>query len=161
MKKGRVEIVEIMVTPEHNWGATELEKQCMSKVSQVECVAGKGLRGDRYFNHKPDFHGQLTFIDQATIDAVVAHGEIEDFDPSVLRRNIVLSGLDLNSLIGRRFTISGVEFSGSEECSPCKWMEVVAGKGTKDVMKDRGGLRCRILSTGTLEKGAASFELLD
>lgn len=156
-----VEVVEIMITPDHNWGATEVEKQLMSKVEQVECVAGKGLLGDRYFAHKEDYHGQVTFIDQAVIDTVKAHVKREDLDPSVLRRNIVLSGVDLNSLIGRRFSLSGVEFSGSEECSPCRWMNVVAGDGAEQVMKERGGLRCRILSDGTLSKGAASLQVLD
>ncbi len=156
-----VEIVEIMITPDHNWGATEIEKQRMSKVEEVECVAGKGLQGDRYFAHKEDYHGQVTFIDQAVIDSVKEHVKREDLDPSVLRRNIVVSGVDLNSLIGRRFVLSGIEFSGSEECSPCRWMNIVAGEGAEQVMKERGGLRCRILSDGILSKGTASLQVLE
>ncbi|MEM9158851.1 MAG: MOSC domain-containing protein [Verrucomicrobiota bacterium] len=157
--EGTIEIVEIMLTPDHNWGATEIEKQRMSKVDSVECVAGKGLRGDRYFDHKEDFHGQVTFIDQKTVDAVKEHAGKPDLDPSVLRRNILLAGIDLNELIGKRFSIDGTEFSGSEECSPCRWMDVVAGEGAKLVMKDRGGLRCRILSDGTLKRGEATIVL--
>src|SRR6478735_6528414 len=39
-------------------------------VSEIECVAGMGLRGDRYFGYKPDFKGQVTFLAAATVQAV-------------------------------------------------------------------------------------------
>jgi len=42
-------------------------------VSEIECLAGMGLRGDRYFGYKPDFKGQVTFFDAAAVQAVRDH----------------------------------------------------------------------------------------
>jgi MOSC domain-containing protein YiiM len=66
---------------------------------------------------------------------------------------VIVKGLDLNSLIGKEFSINGVRLSGSEECKPCYWMDEAVGKGIEDFLKGRGGLRCRILSNGSLSLG--------
>ena len=122
-------------------------------VKDAECVAGKGLIGDRFFGYKEDFKGQITFIDEAVIEEVVSELGIDGLDAGAFRRNVVTSGIDLNSLIGKRFTLNGVSFSGSEECAPCYWMNKAIGDGAEDLLRDRGGLRCRILSSGVLRVG--------
>jgi MOSC domain-containing protein YiiM len=54
---------------------------------------------------------------------------------------VLVSGIDLNGLIGKAFAVGGVEFSGSEECAPCYWMEEAIGPGAHEWLKGRGGLR--------------------
>ena len=81
-------------------------------------------------------------------------------DPSRFRRNVLLEGIDLNSLIGMRFKLGGIEFSGSEECRPCFWMNEAIAPGAHDWLKGHGGLRCRIHSSGNLKSGESKLTIL-
>ena len=125
------------------------------EIDQVECVAGKGLIGDRYFDFKPDFKGQVTFIDAEVIDAVREKFALPDLPAGAFRRNLVVRGVDFKNWIGKRFTFQGIEFQGSEECAPCHWMDEAAAPGVEDFLKGNcgGGLRARILTDGVLKTG--------
>ncbi len=130
--------------PRGNHGVTGLD--------EVECVAGMGLRGDRYFGYRPDFKGQVTFFDAATVDEVGREFSVPNLSSSVFRRNLIVRGVDLSAWVGRRFRFQGVEFESSEECKPCHWMNGVVAEGTENFLKTgfRGGLRARVLSNGRL-----------
>jgi hypothetical protein len=138
----------------------------------IACVAGKGLAGDRYFGYKPDFKGQATFFDKAVYTDLAnwlkrEHGLTADRLPGPvgLRRNILIDGIDLNALIGRTFELTTpagtVQFSGSEECAPCFWMDEAFAPGTEAFLRGRGGLRVRILTDGRLGLGPARIRVLD
>lgn len=122
-------------------------------VSEVECVAGMGLRGDRYFGYKPDFKGQVTFLDAAAVDAVRERFSMPGLSGSTFRRNLIVRGVSLSDWVGKRFRLQGIDFEASEECKPCYWMDQVVAPGAEEFLKNhfRGGLRARILSTGTLK----------
>lgn len=122
------------------------------RVTQVECVAGMGLKGDRYFGYKPDFKGQVTFFDADAVEAVGARFNRPDLSSGEFRRNLIVSGVRLGDWVGKRFRFQGVEFEGSEECKPCVWMNEAVGPGAEEFLKPlcRGGLRARILSDGVL-----------
>lgn len=119
-------------------------------VDTVECVAGAGLVGDRYFKHKEDFKGQITFFDWAVYERIKQDFKLPELEAWIFRRNVLVSGVDLNSLIGQRFTLQGIEFEGSEESRPCYWMNEAVGPGVEEAMKGCGGLRARILTDGAL-----------
>lgn len=133
----------------------------VQEVESVECVEGRGLVGDRYFDFKEDFKGQLSFISVEAIEALEKDLEIEQLDRSAFRRNAVVSGVDLNSLVGREFRIGELELRGTEQCEPCFWMDEAIGQGVHAALEERGGLRCRVLKTGKLEKGEAVLETLN
>ena len=124
-------------------------------VSEVECVAGMGLRGDRYFGYKPDFKGQVTFFDAAAVQAVRDRFSQPELSSSLFRRNLIVRGVDLAEWVGKRFRFQGVEFEASEECKPCYWMDEAVAPGAEEFLKAnfRGGLRARILSDGVLAVG--------
>ncbi|NBX26037.1 MAG: molybdenum cofactor biosysynthesis protein [Planctomycetes bacterium] len=124
-------------------------------VERVECVAGRGLRGDRYFDHKPDYKGQVTFVARETLEDLWGAFEVPQArrDLAATRRNVLTSGIDLSSLIGQEFVLGGVRFRGSEECKPCAWMDAAIAPGAERRMRGRGGLRARILSDGMLQVG--------
>lgn len=124
----------------------------MEQVPMLECVAGRGIRGDRFFDHRPDFKGQITFFAVEVHEAVCAAFGIHP-DPSVYRRNVVTRGVDLGEWIGRRFQIQGIGFEGIEECRPCYWMDQVVTAGVEEFLRGQGGLRARILADGRLVKG--------
>jgi MOSC domain-containing protein YiiM len=119
-------------------------------VSQIECIAGKGLVGDRYFDHRQDYKGQITFFALETYEDLCRRFGVTDKHPGVFRRNVITRGADLNSWIGREFEIQGVLFEGTQESAPCQWMNQAFCEGAEAAMKGRGGLRARILTDGIL-----------
>jgi MOSC domain-containing protein YiiM len=124
------------------------------EVGEVECVTGRGIRGDRFFEQKPDQKGQITFFSMEVYEAMCAALGVSDRPPSVLRRNVFVRGADLESLIGAPFLIQGVAFEGAEECRPCYWMDRAFGPGAEAFLKGRGGLRARIVGDGVLRTSA-------
>lgn len=127
----------------------------IEEVDAVECVAGYGLRGDRFYGYRPDYKGQVTFFAAEIHTALQATFQVPALASSVFRRNIITEGIDLGTLIGRRFTLQDVEFEGVEECRPCHWMNQAVAPGAEDWLKGRGGLRCKVLSSGWLRRDAA------
>lgn len=126
----------------------------------IHCVAGEGIEGDRYFGFKEDFKGQITFFSAEVADRLEEELGLPGFDRSAMRRNVLVAGVDLNALIGKRFRLGEVEFSGSEECAPCYWMDEAVGKGAHQGLKGNGGLRCRIETSGNLRTGPLDLEIL-
>jgi molybdopterin synthase catalytic subunit len=151
----RAALLEIWISPGNDFrghhGMARGEHGSGS-LSEVECVAGMGLKGDRYFGYKPDFKGQVTFFDAAAVEAVRGQFNRPDLSGSVFRRNLIVRGVDLAAWVGRRFRFQGIEFEGSEECKPCYWMDEAVAPGAEEFLKTnfRGGLRARILTDGTL-----------
>jgi hypothetical protein len=119
----------------------------------VECVAGKGIRGDRFFEYQEDYKGQITFFAVEVLRDVSASLSIPTPSPGVVRRNVIVEGIDLNELIGKRFSIQGVQFDGVCECKPCYWMDRAIAPGAEHLLQGKGGLRARILTDGVLRPG--------
>ena len=123
-------------------------------VPEIECVAGRGIKGDRFFDYKDDYKGQVTFFSWETFDALCAALNLTGKAPGESRRNIVVEGADLNSLVGQEFEIQGVKFRGTAECSPCHWMDKAFAPGAEKFLQNRGGLRAQILCDGKLRVDA-------
>lgn len=150
-------IEHIYISPGHNYfGHHEKPpgEHLMVEVAEVECVAGKGLMGDRFFGFKEDYKGQATFFAMEVHEDLCRILGVQDRAPSVFRRNILTRGVDLNGLIGKHFELQGVEFEGVSECTPCYWMDQAFGAGAEAALKNRGGLRARILTDGVLRVGS-------
>ena len=158
-----VEILGIYLSSGHDFrgrhGSPRRENP-VSSVTRAECVAGQGVRGDRYFGFKENYKGQITFFDQAVHAAVQSHFDVLP-EHSAYRRNVILSGFDLNELVGKRFALGETQFTGIEECSPCYWMDQAVTPGTEEFLKGRGGLRARIVKDGILQVGSMELILLD
>jgi MOSC domain-containing protein YiiM len=122
----------------------------IQEVDAVECVAGCGLRGDRYFAHKENYKGQVTLFSLEVFTDLCRSLPLPPASPAALRRNLIVSGVDLNELVGKQFELQGVLLEGTEECKPCYWMDEAVGPGAEAWLRGRGGLRCRILSDGWL-----------
>ena len=120
------------------------------EVAEVNCVAGRGIAGDRFFDYKPDYKGQITFFAGEVFDEICGLLGLAGKSPAVLRRNVITRGADLTALYGREFEVQGVRFLGMGECKPCYWMDRALGPGAEEALKGRGGLRAKILSGGSL-----------
>src|SRR4029453_11355858 len=117
---------------------------------EVRLVAGRGIEGDRFFDYKDDFKGQINFFADEVYEWLCEKLETWDKPPSVFRRNVITRGVDLNSLIGKEFEVQGVRFRGTEESAPCYWMNRAFGEGAEAELAGNGGLRAQILSDGVL-----------
>lgn len=154
----QAELRHIFISAGHDFYGPEGEGRLqhgMTEPVEVECVAGMGLRGDRYFGHRPDYKGQVTFFDAAVVDEVRRRFQLAKLPPSVFRRNLIVAGVNLAQWNGQRFRFQGVEFEGSQECTPCEWMDRAVASGTRAFLDEqfRGGLRARVVTGGTLRVG--------
>lgn len=120
------------------------------EVPEIECVAGRGIRGDRFFDYRDDYKGQITFFALEVFDQLCRALRLHDRSPALLRRNVITRGVDLNALVGKEFEVQGVQFRGTAECRPCYWMDRALAPGAEEFLKGWGGLRARILSNGSL-----------
>ena len=132
----------------HHGGPADAH-QCVATAA-IECVAGRGLRGDRFFDYKPDYKGQITFFAMEVLEAMGAKLGVPGILPAAVRRNVFTRGMELNTLIGREFEVQGVRFAGTEECRPCYWMNQAVAPGAEAWLQGKGGLRARILTDGWL-----------
>lgn len=149
----------IYISPGHNffgrYGQAAGEHpivECM----EVKCVAGQGLEGDRFFGFKPGYKGQVTFFAHETYVAICEAFAVHDREPSVFRRNLITEGADLPSLIGQEFEVQGVRFLGTQESSPCEWMNAAFAPGAEEWLRGRGGLRAKVLTDGVLRVGLST-----
>jgi len=148
-----MKICQLFLSPGHNFfGHHEqppgehplIEKQDLS------CFAGRGIEGDRFFDYKDNYKGQITFFSSEVFAEVCGALGVRGKSPGVARRNVVTAGVDLNSLVGAEFEVQGIRFAGVAECSPCYWMDLAIAPGAEMLLKGRGGLMARILTDGTL-----------
>ncbi|MEX2549520.1 MAG: MOSC domain-containing protein [Nitriliruptoraceae bacterium] len=125
-------------------------------VRAVEVLAGLGPRGDhRTEGRRPDPSAkrQITLIQGEHLAVAAALLGRDHLDPALLRRNLVITGINLASLEDRRFLIGEVEFAGSGWCHPCSRMEEALGEGGFQAMRGHGGLTARVRTSGQLQVG--------
>ncbi|PZR71791.1 MAG: molybdenum cofactor biosysynthesis protein [Chthoniobacterales bacterium] len=125
------------------------------EVPRIECVAGRGIQGDRFFDYRDNYKGQITFFSLEVFEKLAGNFGLTNKSQGVLRRNVIVSGIDLNELIGEEFAIQGVRLRGTGECKPCYWMDQAFAPGAEDFLKGNGGLRAEILTDGALAVGEA------
>ena len=135
----------------------------MVSVERVRAVAGRGLEGDRYFNHtgtyskKPRPDREVTLIEVEAIEALAREYKIA-LEPGAARRNIVTRGVPLNHLVGREFRVGDVTVRGLRLCEPCAHLERLSHSGVREALIHRGGLRAQILTDGTIRVGDSIHE---
>jgi MOSC domain-containing protein YiiM len=152
---GSVEVCGLYISAGHNFFGHHGKppgQHPMLEMDEIECIAGRGIRGDRFFDHQKNYKGQITFFAQEIYEALCEELGVRDKSLAVIRRNAITIGVDLNELIGEEFQIQGIHFRGTEECRPCYWMDQAFAPGAFDFLKGRGGLRAEILSNGILRR---------
>jgi MOSC domain-containing protein YiiM len=143
-------------------GLRPARDQPMREVESVMAEAGSGLVGDRY-GTRPGGSGKrgATLLQAEHLPAIAALAGHESVGPALLRRNLVVSGIPLVALRGRRFRIGGVLLEGTDACDPCSRMEDALGPGGYNAMRGHGGLCARIIEGGVLRIGDAVVALAD
>lgn len=124
----------------------------LQSMNHVEVIADHGLSGD----HKAQRAGgkrQVTLIQREHLTVVAQLLRRETIEPGLLRRNLVVSGVNLLALRGERFRIGSVLFEGAGPCEPCSRMEEALGRGGYNAMRGHGGITARVLSGGVIAVG--------
>jgi len=126
----------------------------MRIAAEAEMETDTGLIGDR--SAKPGAgKRQVTLIQAEHLPVIAALSGHEQVPPEWLRRNLVVSGINLLALHNRRFSIGDVLLEGTGHCQPCSRMEEALGPGGYNAMRGHGGITARVLQGGTVTLGAA------
>jgi MOSC domain len=126
-------------------------ESALTRVEQVDAIAGRGLAGDRYCDGRGTFSGpgrgyELTLVESEMLESV-------DLPWEQARRNVVTRGIALNGLVGERFTIGEVACVGRRLAEPCAHLEKLTRAGLLRPLVHRAGLRADILAGGTIRAG--------
>jgi len=128
-------------------------KAAMIMVDEVQAIKDLGLEGDRRCTGTPGSARQITLINQEHIDVITSLLCLESIDPGLLRRNLVVSGINLIALRHQRFRIGEAEFEATAQCHPCLRMEQALGKGGVGAMLGHGGICAKIITSGSISIG--------
>jgi hypothetical protein len=129
----------------------------MRAVSAAEAAKKRGLLGDRYERGAGTFSStggrgyDLTLVEVEALEELSAKGV--ELAPVEARRNLVVRGIALDDLIGRRFRVGEVECLGQRRCEPCSHLERLTRPGVLRGLVHRGGLRADVLSVGVIRIG--------
>jgi len=134
---GRVKVEEINIGPSN----------AIALVETVEAHAGKGLIGDRHYFADGASPGEaLTLIEAEALEDVALTG-------AQSRRQVVVRGVRLNDLVGKRFRVGEVECVGVKLCEPCTHLQSLTRPGIIKDLIHRGGLNADILVNGHITIG--------
>jgi MOSC domain-containing protein YiiM len=126
-------------------------KAPMIKLNSVEAIAGKGLRGDRYATKNGK--RQVTLIQGEHLLAIASLLGRENVEPELLRRNLVVTGINLLALKDKQFQIGSAILEYTGLCHPCSAMEATFGPGGYNAVRGHGGITARILQSGEIKIG--------
>jgi MOSC domain-containing protein YiiM len=130
----------------------------LEAVAAVRAVPGRGLEGDRYFlgrgalSRWPGPARAVSLIEAEVLEAVRRQHGL-DLSARRSRRNLVTAGVALLELKGRTFRVGGALLRGVGPCSPCSYLDRLAGAGACAALKGRGGLRAAVLEQGVIRVG--------
>ncbi|MEM8563267.1 MAG: MOSC domain-containing protein [Pseudomonadota bacterium] len=125
----------------------------MVSLERVDAIASKGLEGDHRMYKTPGSARQVTIISAEFIAQIAHYLSRETIDPSLLRRNLVVKGINLNALRYQQFQVGAVVLEAAALCHPCSRMEQALGGGGVAAMLGHGGLCARIMQSGELRVG--------
>lgn len=120
-------------------------------VDAIEVTEKKGIVGDRYKGTSRN--RQVTLIQSEHIEAVRKMLHKESIDPALLRRNIVVSGINLLAFNDTTFQIGEVILKMTGYCHPCSRMEENLGSGGYNAMRGHGGITCMVMRGGKIKIG--------
>ncbi len=122
-------------------------------VDGAEALPGNGLAGDRFRGRGEESQRQVTLVQAEHLAAVGSFLGSDPIDPALLRRNIVVSGLNLLALKDKRFRIGDALLEYTGNCHPCSRMEETLGPGGYNAMRGHGGITARVVEGGLIRVG--------
>ena len=118
----------------------------------ITLTPGQGVAGDHYASATQGAR-QVTVIPAEHLAAIAGYLGQESVAPELLRRNVVVRGINLAALKGRIFRLGGAVLENSGECHPCSKMERLLGTGGYNAVRGHGGITARVLKGGEVRLG--------
>ena len=135
------------------WLATRPARdQPMQVADSVRLIADRGVEGDRGAR-RAGGQRQVTLLQLehlAVLATLLGGGSV---DPALLRRNLLVGGINLLALRTRRFHIGAALLEGTGHCHPCSRMERALGAGGYNAMRGHGGITARVLTGAVIQRG--------
>lgn len=152
---------DLMTPPDHIQGRVDAivvrsaPRDRARTVEQTMALAGVGLADDRLGQRGEAELStrQVTLIQQEHLPLIAAFARSGPLDPVDLRRNLVVSGINLLSLKKARLQVGQAVLELVGPCAPCSRMEEVIGPGGYAAMRGHGGMTARILEGGLIRVG--------
>jgi MOSC domain-containing protein YiiM len=144
----------LIQTGQLEWiGLRPAHKETVISVASTEAIVGLGLAGDHRCEKTPGSARQVTLISKEYIQQIAEKINQTIIDPALLRRNLVISGMNMDLLRFQKIKIGNVILETSALCHPCSRMDQALGEGTKQTMMGLGGLCAKILQGGIIRVG--------
>ena len=124
----------------------------------ITLVPGEGVVGDHYASATQGAR-QVTVLPAEHLTAIAAYLGQDSIPPELLRRNVVVRGINLAALKGRTFRLGSAVLESSGECHPCSKMERLLGTGGYNAVRGHGGITARVLDAGEVWIGDAILAL--
>lgn len=126
------------------------------RIESTTALAGIGLADDRLGKRgEADLSTrQVTLIQAEHLSVIAQLARVAQVDPVSLRRNLVISGINLVALKNARLQVGGALLEVVGPCQPCSRMEEEAiGPGGYAAMRGHGGMTARVLGSGAIRVG--------
>lgn len=130
------------------WIGVRPEKRKPLNIVKSVSVLKHGLEGDHYIGRSGN--RSVTLIQQEHVNAIASLLHRDKIDPAELRRNLVISGINLLALKGREFKIGSAVFKMTGLCHPCSRMEETFGEGGYNAVRGHGGINASVISPGII-----------
>jgi len=150
LKKLMLHIPQIGVV---QWiGVRPIKRGEVMEVQKVAVTVENGLENDHY--GKQDGNRMVTLIQAEHLQVVASIMQIDSINPILLRRNIVISGINLLALKDLTIQIGdAVVLKITGQCHPCSRMEENLGSGGYNAMRGHGGMTAKVLQSGIITIG--------
>lgn len=129
-------------------GIRSVKSKPLTIVSNIT-VLERGLEGDHYAGRSGN--RSVTLIQQEHIKVIASLLHNDKIDPAELRRNIVVSGINLLALKDREFKIGTAVLRMTGLCHPCSRMEETFGAGGYNAVRGHGGINACVVSPGVIK----------
>lgn len=143
--EGKVEAIIVRGSP----------REVARGVESTMALAGIGLEDDRLGQRGEAELStrQVTLIQAEHLDVIARLARVERVDPVGLRRNLVVSGINLLALKNARLQVGDALLEIVGPCQPCSRMEETIGPGGYAAMRGHGGMTARVITTGAIRVG--------
>lgn len=135
-------------------GIRPARREPLCAVSTVILDPATGIVGDHY-RSRGQRTRQVTLVQSEHLAAIASFLGLQAITPEQLRRNVVVSGINLVALLGARFRIGSAVLEATGACHPCSRMEEAFGAGGYNAVRGHGGITARIVAGGEVRVGDA------
>ena len=135
-------------------------RQPVIEVAEAELLKGKGIAGDHHSGGSRHGKRQVTLIQAEHLAVIAKLCGVDAVNPAELRRNLVISGINIATLRDQLFSLGEAILHGTGYCHPCSRMEENLGRGGYNAVRNHGGITAMVMNSGQIAVGD-KLELLD